>query len=236
MRTQAPENCQSAEEEKKKELSSQNSSHCMAAGLFGRVVADEGHMLKTISTRVHQSVARLGVPRQWFLTATPMINRVIDICGFLTILYKEEWDDIAAASPGSGNEEYQQYAAQETTEPAPLFLLSPNRFVKLIRKGHLEARAGHYVLKAIMPLICLRRDMGERMDIDGQRVCVIGGEIPPIKVGTVKLRYPPAVQEDHDLMYNGLTQRLKGVGGALEKLTAEDIQGAGGTMDTTAVR
>ncbi|BCR98805.1 uncharacterized protein AKAW2_40488A [Aspergillus luchuensis] len=215
MRTQAPENCQSAEEEKKKELSSQNSSHCMAAGLFGRVVADEGHMLKTISTRVHQ---------------------VIDICGFLTILYKEEWDDIAAASPGSGNEEYQQYAAQETTEPAPLFLLSPNRFVKLIRKGHLEARAGHYVLKAIMPLICLRRDMGERMDIDGQRVCVIGGEIPPIKVGTVKLRYPPAVQEDHDLMYNGLTQRLKGVGGALEKLTAEDIQGAGGTMDTTAVR
>ncbi|KAL3261718.1 hypothetical protein ABHI18_003515 [Aspergillus niger] len=30
-----------------------------AAGLFDRVVADEGHMLKTISTRVHQSVARL---------------------------------------------------------------------------------------------------------------------------------------------------------------------------------
>ncbi|PWY73442.1 hypothetical protein BO83DRAFT_388803 [Aspergillus eucalypticola CBS 122712] len=63
-------------------------------------------------------------------------------------------------------------------EPTPLFLLSPNRFVKLIRKGHLEARAGHYVLKAIMPLICLRRDMGERMDIDDQRVCEIGGEIP----------------------------------------------------------
>ena len=65
---------------------------------------------------------------------------------------------------------------------------------------------------------------------------MIGGEIPPIKVGTVELRYPPAVQEDHDLMYSGLTQRLKGVGGALEKLTAEDIQGAGGTMNTTAVR
>ena len=30
-----------------------------AAGLFDQVVADEGHMLKTISTRVHQSVARL---------------------------------------------------------------------------------------------------------------------------------------------------------------------------------
>ncbi|RAH63631.1 hypothetical protein BO85DRAFT_434121 [Aspergillus piperis CBS 112811] len=121
MRTQAPENCQSAEEEKKKkDLSLRNSSHCMAVGLFGRVVADEGHMLKTISTRVHQSVARLGVPRQWFLTATPMINRVIDICGFLTILYTEEWDDIAAASPGSGYEEsddllapYQQYAAKD---------------------------------------------------------------------------------------------------------------------------
>ncbi|GLA21005.1 hypothetical protein AnigIFM62618_009979 [Aspergillus niger] len=30
-----------------------------AAGLFDQVVADEGHMLKTTSTRVHQSVARL---------------------------------------------------------------------------------------------------------------------------------------------------------------------------------
>lgn len=89
----------------------------LATGLFHRVVADEGHMLKTISSRAHQAVALLDASKQWFLTATPMLvpetyiasnienwsqtqttehpeyynwkgpNRVIDLCGFLAIVY-----------------------------------------------------------------------------------------------------------------------------------------------------
>lgn len=81
-------------------------------------MVNEGHMLKTISSRAHQAVALLDASKQWFLTATPMLvletyiasntedwrvrlrphehpeyynwkrpNPVIDLCGFLTIVY-----------------------------------------------------------------------------------------------------------------------------------------------------
>lgn len=59
----------------------------LAAGWFGRVVANEGHAAKTIRTKVYQSVAQLGADHYWFLTATPMYNRAFDICGYLAILF-----------------------------------------------------------------------------------------------------------------------------------------------------
>ncbi|CAL5867784.1 uncharacterized protein PFLUO_LOCUS2004 [Penicillium psychrofluorescens] len=51
-----------------------------------RVVCDEGHRVKTIRTRLHQSVRLLTRRSIWFLTATPMKNRAFDMCGYLALL------------------------------------------------------------------------------------------------------------------------------------------------------
>ncbi|PYH28101.1 uncharacterized protein BO87DRAFT_280875, partial [Aspergillus neoniger CBS 115656] len=54
---------------------------------FAHVVCDEGHIIKTIKTRAHQSVRSLNTDSVWFLTATPLVNNTRDIFGYLAILY-----------------------------------------------------------------------------------------------------------------------------------------------------
>ncbi|PYH28338.1 uncharacterized protein BO87DRAFT_284985, partial [Aspergillus neoniger CBS 115656] len=58
---------------------------CMT-GYFDRFIADEAHHVKSIRSRNHQSLALLKVKFKWFLTATPMWNRAIDLCGYLVLL------------------------------------------------------------------------------------------------------------------------------------------------------
>ncbi|KAL4958616.1 uncharacterized protein BDV14DRAFT_206514, partial [Aspergillus stella-maris] len=55
-------------------------------GRFIRVVCDEGHAVKTIRSRQHQSVALLQARHLWFLSATPMSNKPTDMLGYLTLL------------------------------------------------------------------------------------------------------------------------------------------------------
>ncbi|KAL4958630.1 uncharacterized protein BDV14DRAFT_186345, partial [Aspergillus stella-maris] len=59
-------------------------------GRFVRVVCDEGHAVKTIRSRQHQSVALLQARHLWFLSATPMSNKPTDMLGYLTLLYQRE--------------------------------------------------------------------------------------------------------------------------------------------------
>ncbi|KAJ5808611.1 hypothetical protein N7474_009880 [Penicillium riverlandense] len=42
--------------------------------------------VKTIRTRLHQSVRLLRRNAIWFLTATPMWNKALDMCGYLALL------------------------------------------------------------------------------------------------------------------------------------------------------
>jgi hypothetical protein len=59
----------------------------LQATTFQRVICDEGHRVKTISSRQHQSVAKLTRQATWFLTATPMWNKPLDFCGYLSLLW-----------------------------------------------------------------------------------------------------------------------------------------------------
>ncbi|KAJ5765464.1 Helicase C-terminal [Penicillium odoratum] len=56
---------------------------------YQRVICDEGHRIKTISSRQHQSVAKLSRNVTWFMTATPMWNKPLDFCGYLSLLWTE---------------------------------------------------------------------------------------------------------------------------------------------------
>lgn len=61
--------------------------HTNAAGLFGTVLADEAHKLKSVNTSTHQSIARLGAQRMLLITATPTINKSIDLFGTLSLIW-----------------------------------------------------------------------------------------------------------------------------------------------------
>ncbi|KAJ5366986.1 Helicase C-terminal [Penicillium brevicompactum] len=52
---------------------------------FARLICDEGHRIKTIATRQHQSIYLLARDVTWLLTATPIWNRALDMCGFLNL-------------------------------------------------------------------------------------------------------------------------------------------------------
>jgi SNF2 family DNA or RNA helicase len=56
-------------------------------GLFGIVLADESHKLKTVRTRTHQAIAQSGMERFVLITATPTINRSADLFGTLSLLW-----------------------------------------------------------------------------------------------------------------------------------------------------
>ena len=58
----------------------------------------EGHRVKTISTRQHQSVAQLFRRYTWFLTATPMWNKTLDFCGYLSLLWNTDFTQTASKS------------------------------------------------------------------------------------------------------------------------------------------
>ncbi|KAK5471394.1 hypothetical protein LTR20_001659 [Exophiala xenobiotica] len=61
------------------------------AGLFHRVIADEGHKLKNCRTLKATAVDKLYCPKKWIMTATPMINRTEDYLGYLYLLWNPRW-------------------------------------------------------------------------------------------------------------------------------------------------
>ncbi|EXJ83695.1 hypothetical protein A1O1_07319 [Capronia coronata CBS 617.96] len=63
------------------------------AHLFHRVVCDEGHKLKNPRTKNMAAVETLYALRVWIVTATPMINRVADLLGYLWLFWTPSWLD-----------------------------------------------------------------------------------------------------------------------------------------------
>jgi hypothetical protein len=188
---------------------------------FQRVICDEGHRVKTISSRQHQSVAKLTRHATWFLTATPMWNKPLDFCGYLSLL----WTEMVAAQSVDANQteppstdlvDYRVWSecTELPTAGLPYHLLSPSGLLSLSRKGHLTSKVGFDCLPIILRLTCLCREPGHAMlGANGVSV-VIGGDIPPLAITTVELRYTRTTQVAHDQIYFKIIEAL--YGGATE--------------------
>ncbi|KAJ5857512.1 Helicase C-terminal [Penicillium solitum] len=109
---------------------------------FHRVICDEGHRVKTISSHQHQSVALLNRRSIWFLTATPMWNKPLDFCGYLSLLWTDNLVPTQADptedstpptltdSPLAEYEEWSQRTALPTTNlPYPLRRDPPSSWI-----------------------------------------------------------------------------------------------------------
>ncbi|KAL4798953.1 P-loop containing nucleoside triphosphate hydrolase protein [Aspergillus venezuelensis] len=101
------------------------------SGFFDRVICDEGHAIKRISSLRHQSVDALRCAHLWILSATPILNKALDLCGLLGAMYDPAWERNA----DSESEIITKDTAVET-------LLSPVTLAKLAREGNLDASTG----------------------------------------------------------------------------------------------
>ena len=170
-------------------------------GVFGRVICDEAQRLKNPFTHSHISVARLRAPILNFLTATPMINRPIDLVGFLHLVWKDEFeiedgqsqdgaDDNMVDTSFSINQEFEQAKAKLALTPLSspdsmrpfLHFLNPARFVSLMNTpggGQVDPRVSHLVLPVILQLLQLRRTLASSIKLGADRgIVVIGATIP----------------------------------------------------------
>ena len=60
-------------------------SRPLLARTWGLVIVDEAHRLKHQETLIHKFVERLKADRMWFMTGTPIANRVTDFYGLLKL-------------------------------------------------------------------------------------------------------------------------------------------------------
>ncbi|KAJ5802327.1 Helicase C-terminal [Penicillium pulvis] len=172
---------------------------------FQRVICDEGHRVKTISSRQHQSVSKLSRKATWFLTATPMWNKPLDFCGQNQCL-----TDV---------NDYRMWSEklELPTADLPYNLLSPAGLLSLSQNGHLTSQIGFDCLPIILRLTCLCREPGHTMVGDNGATIEIGGDIPPLAVTTVELRYTCTTQVSHDQTFHRMV-------GELYEGAAEDIR------------
>ena len=189
---------------------------------FARVICDEGHRVKTISSRQHQSVAHLQRRTTWFLTATPMWNKPFDFCGYLSLLWSNDFipqpeatDPEHLADVTELDSALADYTAWSAVSPLPdtdrpYHLLSPAQLLALGRGGHLSTDVGFHVLPIILRLTCLAREPGHQMIGHNHASVTIGADIPPLALSTVELRYTRTAQRDHDQSYHTLALLLRG--------------------------
>ena len=68
--------------------------HSLCLGIFDTIVADEAQKLKSPLTIGHKAVIDLHATYHLLLTATPMINRPLDLLGLPSILWRPGWFDL----------------------------------------------------------------------------------------------------------------------------------------------
>lgn len=174
------------------------------AGLFQRVICDEGHKLKNCRTKNSIAIDKLYCPNRWIVTATPMINRVTDMLGYLYLLWNPAWSkDLDSLDgwdhPGNNESLYSFDTKKEFLELCPnycekyhnlpLFVLDPRAFATMINSGKMEnTSTASRVLRAVISILQLRWTMASEIALDDQAKYQPGVDVPIYHISGVELR------------------------------------------------
>lgn len=180
-----------------------------APDIFGIVIADESHKLKTVRTATHQAVRLARPSKMALVTATPTINKPADLFGSLEIIYQNLPPHMQPDESGSGPSEAAYLEAStelngDKLTPVNLVdlrqytkFLEPRNFLSNInQEANLSAATASAILPVILATIQLRRVKGEIIYVGGQEI-VIGGDIPPYVATTIELEMPPFAYEQY---------------------------------------
>lgn len=67
---------------------------------WSRLICDEAHILRTTQTRLYQTIENIPAERKWFLTATPIVNKVENATALFRLLgYQKAGTTIPALEP-----------------------------------------------------------------------------------------------------------------------------------------
>jgi hypothetical protein len=183
-------------------------------GVFARVIADEAHKLKNTTSHNHNVIDGLHAPYMWFLTATPMINRVDDLLGYLWLLWDQVWmrdvhGKYMGDLPQCYTEEYHRYFKRDHErdygtdfplgfENHRLYLLNPWWYKNLCgRTAGLSGNDARDVLGAILRMIQVKVTPAMKMMVNGEEIRV-GASIKPCKTVSVELGSNKIEQRMHD--------------------------------------
>ncbi|RMZ78756.1 hypothetical protein DV736_g6688, partial [Chaetothyriales sp. CBS 134916] len=155
-------------------------------GRFCRVVCDEGQKIKNCYSKTHVGVWYSFAQHYWIVSATPMLNSVVDLLGYLWLFWRSSWaishhtDDKVVMNKGlyapdareDLRDKYPNYGTKFVQNPGlcdmDLFVLDPSVFTRLANKGELQAVAGFDVLRAVLGILQFKVTMATTFDVNGQ--------------------------------------------------------------------
>ncbi|KAK5742329.1 hypothetical protein LTR17_003341 [Elasticomyces elasticus] len=172
--------------------------------LFGAVVYDEAHRIKNPASLQAKALGMLSCPSV-MCTATPAVPTARDLYGLLSVAWSNVRGRIQhlqdAPTVQSFVENFERF---EHDYHLDLFQIPPEaRYIYLaaldpdVFRSHITTTAAKNpeITTAIMPLtialICLRRTMGEEIQVHGGLKIQIGAQIPMFHIVHVELRQGP---------------------------------------------
>jgi hypothetical protein len=211
-------------------------------GRFSAVYADEGHRVKNRRTRTAIAMLRVSAPILVIITATPMINKPLDLFGPLSYIWKSSWDSYMEDGAGQlGLDEYRRIGQEMRQLPTTLvhsdlspFLpcLHPASFryhaVKSSDDHQMSVEAAEAVLPPILQLVQLRRTFADELEIRGVRRR-IGDELPIYHVQTVDLEPLAMQREVYPQVHGSVVQDAASGGFGHDQETNEPFQNARST-------
>lgn len=69
---------------------------CLTTMNWGRIILDEGHIIRNKKTKLYQEISKLSSPIKWILTGTPIQNGTRDLLALLKLIGLDYTDDIDA--------------------------------------------------------------------------------------------------------------------------------------------
>lgn len=192
-------------------------------GFFDRVICDEAHALKNRGTLTHLAIKTLNAPKKWFISATPMINHVRDLTGYLSLLWDDNWalgDDLeddefyspdldAVALLDEIDETDEDKLALKTAVNSGqnVFQLNPARYRALSSSDKPDSGLVGLALRAILSQIQLRHTMATEIDM-GDKKTRIGENIPHYRVTTVELAMSSKQAQAYQIIYDTHVSKL----------------------------
>ena len=190
--------------------------------LFGLVICDEAHKLKSVQTRTHRSVQLMRPERLLLVTATICGNQAGDIKGIVSLMYGVSTKNApkATSTTFETEEDYKNMMRAIAKLPAGNLerldlakyrnCINPASFRAVTGGSAIEIDMSISVVRPILSLIMLRRNKGQvmRLSDDPLEEVTVGGDIPPYHVVTVELQMGQAQAElysaSHQVLANGM--------------------------------
>jgi SNF2 family DNA or RNA helicase len=80
---------------------------------WARLICDEAHIMRNYKSKKYEMLKSLSVKRKWFLSGTPIVNRIQDLAALIHMINKT---NPKTATTEKGIEWMEQYALQRTVE------------------------------------------------------------------------------------------------------------------------